>query len=301
MTERCHSATSRPRGGRPNQPPWQNGDVGTSVAHRVAIRDRALELLADADDDALVWLRLCECGCFEPVNPQIVAARMLRARGESIKTVAATMGATYETAKSWMCKPDNARFILGHVAWTRLGPDAQEWSCERCGEPSGYYTPSKREVPRYCSRRTCMTEAGAGFYGYIAGRRHLYRERERRSSQRVRRQREEREAAERREREERSRDQDRIARIERERADQLEREKRQAAQWAATWREHARCRGIAVDVFYPHPGDRAGLQRALDLCAECPVVDYCLADALTDDQQYGVRGGASARERTRMR
>lgn len=67
-----------------------------------------------------------------------------------------------------------------------------------------------------------------------------------------------------------------------------------------TWRDHARCRGIAVDVFYPARGDMAGLRSAKALCAECPVADYCLADALTDDQHYGVRGGASARERLRL-
>lgn len=50
------------------------------------------------------------------------------------------------------------------------------------------------------------------------------------------------------------------------------------------------------------PGMRiVAVNAARRICAACPVARQCLTQALTEDDRYGVWGGASGRQRTRMR
>jgi WhiB family transcriptional regulator, redox-sensing transcriptional regulator len=64
------------------------------------------------------------------------------------------------------------------------------------------------------------------------------------------------------------------------------------------WRQHAACRGIAPDVFYPVSDDEAEPAKAV--CDQCSVRQACLEYALTAREKEGVWGGATERERRRI-
>lgn len=68
-----------------------------------------------------------------------------------------------------------------------------------------------------------------------------------------------------------------------------------------SWRDFAICRGLPTDVFYPEDGRISKELRTL--CESCSVVTECLADAFRQSgtEDFGIRGGTTARERRRMR
>jgi WhiB family redox-sensing transcriptional regulator len=66
-----------------------------------------------------------------------------------------------------------------------------------------------------------------------------------------------------------------------------------------TWRQHAACRGIDPDVFYPLDEDDDA-EGAKEVCTVCPVRQACLEHALSHRERDGVWGGATERERRRM-
>lgn len=66
------------------------------------------------------------------------------------------------------------------------------------------------------------------------------------------------------------------------------------------------CRGVDTDAIFFGPADSAPgaprfvwERRALAICAQCPVMDSCLTEALRfpADEQFGVVGGMTASER----
>ena len=65
-----------------------------------------------------------------------------------------------------------------------------------------------------------------------------------------------------------------------------------------TWRQHAACRGLEPEVFYPVSDEQT--EEAKAICRECPVREPCLEYALTNRERDGVWGGATERERRRM-
>ncbi len=65
-----------------------------------------------------------------------------------------------------------------------------------------------------------------------------------------------------------------------------------------TWRDHAACRGIDPDVFYPVSDEDA--EAAKEVCDRCSVRTACLEWALSSREKDGVWGGATERERRRM-
>ena len=65
-----------------------------------------------------------------------------------------------------------------------------------------------------------------------------------------------------------------------------------------TWRDHAACRGIDPDLFYPVSDEEA--DPAKEICGLCPVRTACLEHALAGRERDGVWGGATERERRRM-
>ncbi|MFC9557851.1 WhiB family transcriptional regulator [Rhodococcus sp. NPDC056960] len=70
----------------------------------------------------------------------------------------------------------------------------------------------------------------------------------------------------------------------------------------ADWRLRARCRSEGMDVFFSPSGEnkprRAERERAAkDICAACPVIDWCRDHALTVQEPYGVWGGMSEADR----
>lgn len=68
------------------------------------------------------------------------------------------------------------------------------------------------------------------------------------------------------------------------------------------WRQEALCAQIGGDLWFPAKG--GSNHPAKSVCAQCPVLQECLADVMArtdvvDD--YGIRGGTSPKERDRMR
>jgi WhiB family redox-sensing transcriptional regulator len=60
----------------------------------------------------------------------------------------------------------------------------------------------------------------------------------------------------------------------------------------------ALCSQVDPDLFYPEKGSSSkGAKRT---CAVCPVRPECLRWALKTQQQWGVWGGLSARERRKL-
>ena len=65
-----------------------------------------------------------------------------------------------------------------------------------------------------------------------------------------------------------------------------------------TWRQHAACRGIDPDTFYPLTDEDA--EAAKEICTQCGVRQACLEWALSVREKEGVWGGATERERRRI-
>lgn len=67
-----------------------------------------------------------------------------------------------------------------------------------------------------------------------------------------------------------------------------------------SWALRAACRGIDLEDFFTE--SRTGVRRAKSICAGCPVRRRCLAEALRaeDASRYGVYGGLTAAERTKL-
>lgn len=73
---------------------------------------------------------------------------------------------------------------------------------------------------------------------------------------------------------------------------------------ARAWRDRAACRDVDPETFFPTaergPVRDAEVVAAKAVCARCPVVAECLADAL-ERLPYGVAGGLTEHERARVR
>lgn len=61
------------------------------------------------------------------------------------------------------------------------------------------------------------------------------------------------------------------------------------------------CQETDPDAFYAEQGDWGNIRRAKALCEQCPVRAECAAYAIAAIEPYGVWGGTTARERTKLR
>lgn len=68
---------------------------------------------------------------------------------------------------------------------------------------------------------------------------------------------------------------------------------------AENWQFEAACLGVDPDLFFPGLGEDA--EPAKRICAECPIRERCLDDAIERGEKFGVWGGKSERERRRIR
>ena len=71
-----------------------------------------------------------------------------------------------------------------------------------------------------------------------------------------------------------------------------------------TWRRHAICRDTDPDLFFPVGTTGHALvqiDRAKQVCGECPVSVDCLDYAMETNQDSGIWGGTSEEERRTMR
>jgi hypothetical protein len=67
-----------------------------------------------------------------------------------------------------------------------------------------------------------------------------------------------------------------------------------------SWRRRAACRNYGVEVFFAKRTSPEGRQ-AVNLCADCPVREECLADCLAVEKiRLGIRGGLGPYERDEL-
>lgn len=80
----------------------------------------------------------------------------------------------------------------------------------------------------------------------------------------------------------------------------------------ATWQVHGKCRRYPQEWFF---GEEHGeglkrhrptltsveVRRAKAICAVCPVLQDCYDHAMLNDEDYGVWGGTTRRDRQRIR
>jgi WhiB family redox-sensing transcriptional regulator len=66
------------------------------------------------------------------------------------------------------------------------------------------------------------------------------------------------------------------------------------------WWDDAACRGWDVERFFPKQGEAADPE-ALACCAICPVRNPCFEEAVANPEEWGIRGGTTRDERTRIR
>ena len=70
------------------------------------------------------------------------------------------------------------------------------------------------------------------------------------------------------------------------------------------WRQHAICRDTDPDLFFPVGTTGQALvqiERAREVCNQCPVKGDCLEFALETNQDSGIWGGTSEEERRAIR
>ena len=65
------------------------------------------------------------------------------------------------------------------------------------------------------------------------------------------------------------------------------------------WRRAALCRSQPLAIFFPARGQSS--KPALAVCGPCPVKADCLAEAIAEELDFGVRGGLTARARVAAR
>lgn len=72
------------------------------------------------------------------------------------------------------------------------------------------------------------------------------------------------------------------------------------------WHERAACRAADPGLFFERDGETQDardqrIRHAKTVCGACPVASECLTDAMVTREDYGIRGGRTARERRRDR
>lgn len=70
---------------------------------------------------------------------------------------------------------------------------------------------------------------------------------------------------------------------------------------ARDWRDAADCTSADPEIFFPEKGRIDQAAAARRICAGCPVKTECLEFALENDEEWGVWGGLSERERRRLK
>lgn len=66
------------------------------------------------------------------------------------------------------------------------------------------------------------------------------------------------------------------------------------------WRQHAACRGLDPEIFYPSTDADEDAVSAKSVCEVCAVRHACLEHALSVREKEGIWGGATERERRRI-
>lgn len=67
------------------------------------------------------------------------------------------------------------------------------------------------------------------------------------------------------------------------------------------WRDRAACRKANPELPFAHEGSTEAATFIADYCARCPVIQECLSFAMRTGQNYGVFGGLTGADRSRLR
>ncbi|PHQ49978.1 hypothetical protein BLA24_20400 [Streptomyces cinnamoneus] len=68
----------------------------------------------------------------------------------------------------------------------------------------------------------------------------------------------------------------------------------------------ALCVAVEPELFFPEKGDHKTANLAREICARCPVIEACLADALkmeggrSHSSRFGIRGGLTPNQRYQL-
>lgn len=65
----------------------------------------------------------------------------------------------------------------------------------------------------------------------------------------------------------------------------------------ATWRQRAKCTPPDTDLFFANENQQTKIDQAKALCGACAVRQLCLSWAVDTEEEFGIWGGATARER----
>jgi WhiB family redox-sensing transcriptional regulator len=67
-------------------------------------------------------------------------------------------------------------------------------------------------------------------------------------------------------------------------------------------KEQALCIGEDPELFFPETGNvTKQIRLAKEICGLCPIVEKCLDNAILNDEEYGIWGGATVSERRTIR
>ena len=69
----------------------------------------------------------------------------------------------------------------------------------------------------------------------------------------------------------------------------------------SNWQEHARCRNLPPNLFFPQPTAAAQAEQAKAECRRCPVMEQCARWAMDNNIADGVWGGLTEEERRGVR
>lgn len=64
------------------------------------------------------------------------------------------------------------------------------------------------------------------------------------------------------------------------------------------WQTKAKCKGKSASVFYPQRGVPSA--SAVAMCRSCEVRVECLEYAISNNEEFGIWGGLSERERRKL-
>ena len=70
------------------------------------------------------------------------------------------------------------------------------------------------------------------------------------------------------------------------------------------WRKNAYCKGKETEFFYPEIGTKGAAEQVKNVktfCALCSVSAECLQTAIANDEQFGIWGGLTPKERSKVR
>jgi WhiB family redox-sensing transcriptional regulator len=66
-----------------------------------------------------------------------------------------------------------------------------------------------------------------------------------------------------------------------------------------SWHQKALCAQTDPEIFFPEKG--GSVREAKQVCQHCEVREQCLKYAIENDERFGIWGGMSERERSRIR